>query len=408
MNKKVKILIILLILVMIILAFLCIYFNNVLEKSTDSSVAQLVSDTQTIEGEKLSSSIADESVIQTEGNGYLDLKDTVITKEGDTSSLRNSDAQGLNSAVLANEGTEMNIESITVTTNGSGSSAVSAYGEGATITIADSTLITEGERSRGLVATGGATIIGTNMIIETSGYKSSGIATDTGGGTVTLSDSEITTNGEDSAGIYSTGTIYVTNTQVTTLSAESIVIDGYNLADIDNCEIESYSKRGALLLYTGPAERQKTTAMLNIKNSTFTIHEGPVFYVTNTNAEIYLENTEIISEGDILLEVGVDKYGELGQEQPVENPTGGDVILTAQDQTLEGDITADSESSVNLILNNSTYTGCVNNENSAERIVIELDENSVWNLTGDCYIDELIQADGAVINYNGYNLYIDD
>ena len=105
------------------------------------------------------------------------------------------------------------------------------------------------------------------MKIQTNGYKSSAVATDTGGGKINISNSDIITNDEDSVAIYSTGTIVATKVNITTNKAEAVVIDGYNLADINNSDITTYKKRGALLIYTGPTQKQKTTGMLKIRNS---------------------------------------------------------------------------------------------------------------------------------------------
>lgn len=350
----------------------------------------------------------DETVINTKENGKLALENITIKKKGNTSNLRNSDSQGLNSAIRAEKDGCIEATKANILTKGKGSSAVVAYGKKAKININESEITTEGERSRGILATGGANIEAKNVKVTTNGYKSSGVATDTGSGNIKIHDSEIITNGKDSPGIYSTGIVIARNIKVKTNNSEAIVIDGYNLADFTNSKLESSKKRGALLIYTGPPAKQKIKGMLKMRNSTFSVNEGPAFYVTNTDGDIYLENVNLSIYDNKLLEVGVDKYRELGQEHPVENPRGGDVTLTAKNQQLLGEIEADSQSTVKVKLENSTYTGKINVQNMAKKIVVELDKDSIWNLTGDTYITELNASEEAKINNNGYTIhYID-
>lgn len=413
--------IIYIIIVIIIIIITCIIYGLIMSKEDNKKKSEIgkieeieINSIETINTEtkfsekEYETNKGDETAINTRENGKLTLENITIKKKGNTSNLRNSDAQGLNSAMHAEKDGNIEATKTNILTDGKGSSAVVAYGKKAKITINESEIITEGERARGILATGGANIEAKNVKITTNGYKSSGVATDTGSGNIKIHDSEIITNGKDSPGIYSTGIVIARNVKVKTNNSEAIVIDGYNLADFTNSKLESNKKRGALLIYTDPPAKQKIMGMLKMRNSTFSVNEGPAFYVTNTDGDIYLENVNLSIHDNKLLEVGVDEYGELGQEHPVENPRGGDVILTANNQQLLGEIEADSQSTVKMKLENSSYTGKINVQNKAKKIVVELDSNSIWNLTGDTYITELNASEGAKINNNGYTIhYID-
>ena len=58
--------------------------------------------------------------------------------------------------------------------------------------------------------------------------------------------------------------------------------------------------------------------------------------------------------------------------------------------------------------NASSYTGTINNENTAKTINISLDSSSSITLTGDSYITSLEDEDLSYsnINFNGYKLYV--
>ena len=58
--------------------------------------------------------------------------------------------------------------------------------------------------------------------------------------------------------------------------------------------------------------------------------------------------------------------------------------------------------------NGSTYSGTINNKNTAKTINISLDSSSSITLTGDSYITSLDNADStnSNINFNGYTLYV--
>lgn len=145
------------------------------------------------------------------------------------------------------------------------------------------------------------------------------------------------------------------------------------------------------------------------KNSTLTISSdsdyyksAPMFFVTNTDASINLTNTKLSYGSDILLSAkGTSEWGNSGSN-------GGNVTLTAKNQTLKGNITADKISTVTIKMTSSDYTGTINGDNSAEKISLTLDSNSKIKLTGDSYVTSLSDSDGSYsnIDLNGYTLYV--
>lgn len=88
---------------------------------------------------------------------------------------------------------------------------------------------------------------------------------------------------------------------------------------------------------------------------------------------------------------------------------GGNVTLNADSQILNGAINLDQLSTLTFNLKNgSTYTGQINNDQSAKSVKLTLDTSSKITLTGDTYVSSLEDADSTYsnINFNGYKLYV--
>ncbi len=93
---------------------------------------------------------------------------------------------------------------------------------------------------------------------------------------------------------------------------------------------------------------------------------------------------------------------------------GAQAEMTADAQTLEGDIVVDTISTFDLSLTNSSeFTGTINiidNEQDgtavSDNAVVYIDEDSTWTLTGDCPLTS-IDNDGT-IDFNGYTITLAD
>lgn len=398
--KKKKLVFGLISFIIIIAVVICFILLRKEKKVDNSSQATII-----IENESISNSNKDESVVNVDENSNASIKNSTIEKSGDSSDVTESDKKGLNSAILINILSTININDSKVTTNGIGSTGVASVGAGAIATIENSNIATSQDRSKGILASEKGRIIGSELNIETKGYKSSAVATDRGGGIINLEDSKINTQGEDSAGLYSTGDIIVENSTIESLQAEGAVIDGNGKIEIFASNLKSGKKRGVMIYYTGPMIGNKECGIFKMYEGSFEIQDGPAFYVTNTTAEIYLSNVKIVTTSGVFLDVSIDKYGELGQEGGYVESKGGNAKVYLTEQTVEGNITVDSQSTVELSLeNNSNFTGAINAENTGKSIKVVLDETSTWTLTGNSYITALDAAEGAKINTNGYKI----
>ena len=146
------------------------------------------------------------------------------------------------------------------------------------------------------------------------------------------------------------------------------------------------------------------TASFTAENSEITTNKGDTIFVTNTTAKISLSNNTIVNndEDGGFLRIQSGKWGNSGSN-------GGNVTLEATEQEISGDIFVDEISLLDMSLSdNSSYTGTINNSNSAKEINITLDSSSTIKLLGDSYITELKDDDTTYsnIDLNGYKLYV--
>lgn len=153
------------------------------------------------------------------------------------------------------------------------------------------------------------------------------------------------------------------------------------------------------------------TGTFTAKNSTLKIDSSsnyyksaPMFFITNTDAVINLENVKLdFGSGILISSKGTSEWGSSGSN-------GGNLTLNATSQELNGNIEADKISTLNLNLIKSTYKGTINGDNSAKEIVLKLDKDSKIVLTGDSYVTSLEDADTSYsnIDFNGYKLYVNE
>ena len=379
-----------------------------------------VTDTQTESGGTYDSTQSDVSPIQVSQGGSLTLSDAAVSKSGDTSNTENSEFYGLNAAILVKEASSAVLDGLTITTDAEGANAVFATGENADIQIRNSTISTSANSSRGLDATYGGSITAEQVTIQTQGSHSAALATDRGEGTVTASGSSLQTAGEGSPCIYSTGAITLSSSTGLATGSSIAVVEGKNSITVTDSDLTGYGigragggidDAGVMIYQSMSGDAGEGTGTFTAANSTLSIDpasdkyaSAPMFFVTNTDAEIHLTSTKLSFGSGILLNAAGND-GEWGTA----GSNGGNVTMTAEDQTLEGDITADSISTVSLTLSNSTLSSAVNGGNSAKSLSLTLDAGSTWNVTGTSYLTAFTNADADCSNIqsNGYTVYYD-
>lgn len=273
-----------------------------------------------------------------------------------SSSEENNNFYGLNSAVVCvGEGSEVIMENCNISTDAEGANAVFAANN-AKISIDTIKIDTSQNSSRGLYATYGGTIEAENVDISTKGAHCAPLATDRGGGTVTVTgeDNKLSTEGEGSPLIYSTGNISVSNASGNSSISQIFVIEGKNKVLIDNCDFSSDSQTDGAMIYqsmSGDAADEDAAsdiATTSIKNSKLTYNgAGKLFYITNTQTNVNIENCEFKNTADTLISAAAGRWG-------TENKNGGTATFSFKNTELSGTVSADSISSLEITSDKET------------------------------------------------------
>ena len=362
--------------------------------SYDYSSYSCTSINENLSGKTLSSTTSDQSVVYITQSGINIINSNLNKASGDSSNTENSEFYGVNAAVLVNGG-GLTMTDGTITTAAKGANAICATNNGK-VTISGTTITSTGSGSaRGLHATYGGKIEANKVNISTKGGSCATLATDRGEGTVTCTECTLSTAGAGSPLIYSTGDITISKTTGTATGAQAVVIEGKNTATIkesSNLKCNAMPNRktvdqcGVMLYQSMSGDAASGTSTFNCDKSTIEIQSSssvyssaPMFFITNTQAKINLEEcTFKYGSGVFLKAAGTSEWGSSGSN-------GGVVTLTLTNQDIEGDIIVDSISSLTINLVGSSIKGKINEANTAAKLAINLDSDSKITLTGNSY-----------------------
>ena len=379
----------------------CNTVNNVTSDDTSSAIS-----VQSVSEDGISNYNDGEHAIEVSGKTE-EYSNVTVTKTGSSSSGDEADFYGDNAAIFATEKATLTLKNITVNTDGTHANAVFSYGEGTTVNISNSTITTTGDCSGGLMTTGGGTMNASNLTIHTTGNSSAAIRSDRGGGTVTVDGGSYTTDGTGSPAIYSTADITVSNASLESTASQGVVVEGKNSVTLNDVQLVANNTTAnsdksnyyqAVMIYQSMSgDAAQGLAVFNMTGGSLTNKNGDVFFVNNTATTITLEVVNEDADG-VFLRAEAAGWGSEGSN-------GGKVNLYLKNQTLDGDITVDKVSALNLYMSSSTtYSGAVNSANAGE-VYVEIEKGSKWILTGDSYVSSLT-CDEDGIDLNGYTLYV--
>lgn len=378
--------------------------------------AYTLTDGEELNGGTYTSSNDDENAIRAEGEITATLNDVIVEKtEGSASSSDASSFYGLNAAILALDNAVLNIKGGSVTATTEGSNGVFAY-DGATIYIEDTKVSVSGGNSGGIEVAGGGTMYATNLTVDAT--VKAAIRSDRGGGTMAVDGGTYTTNGSSGApAIYSTADVTASNATLTAETSEAVVVEGLNSVTINNCDVtgnmegvygnESSENIHNVMLYQSMSgDAEVGTSSFTMTGGSLVSNNGDMFYITNTNSVITLNNVDLtLADGTYLIVIagndGSRGWGSAGSN-------GGTCEVNFNEETVSGDIMVDSISEMNLsISDRSSYTGAINSDGTAASVLsVTIDDTSTWTLSGDSYITEL-SGNTENIVLNGYTLYVD-
>ena len=370
------------------------------------------------DNETITTSTVDENAALVENGGTLKITNGKLQKSGDDTNGDNCNFYGINSILLTvGEKSKAYISNSALASDSEDSNAIFATDQ-AIVYSAQNSITTSKGSSRGLDATYGGTIIADDMTIQTTGDHSASLATDRGGGNISVTNSTLNTSGSGSPLIYSTGAIEVSGVTGTAEGSQIAGMEGFNHIKIYDSELSSTITdktasdpvANGVIIYqstsgdadTSTGERAQFQAVDSTLHSK--IESGAMFYVTNTSADILLSGTTLdfdSTKAKLLQIEGNDanNWGRAGSN-------GADVSFTGLGETLTGDISVDSISSLDLyLLDGTTYTGQILStanagstaDASAATITVNLDQDSTWVVTGDTTVFALNAEDGAQI-----------
>ena len=335
-----------------------------------------------------------------------------VTKTGNAEGDE-ADFFGENSAVFATDKATLDITDSLIETNGKHANAVFSYGEGTVVNISNSVIETQGDCSGGIMTTGKGTMNAENLTINTSGRSSAAIRSDRWGGTVTVSKGYYKTTGTGSPVVYSTADITVSDAYMESTASQGVVVEGRNSVTLNNDTLiaDNNTKNSdnsdyfqAVMIYQSMSgDAAFGTSSFTAGGGSITNKNGDIFFVTNTATEISLDGVEITNEDaeGVFLRAEAAGWGNVGSN-------GGKVNLNASSQIIDGVITVDDVSTLNLYLKDkSAFTGAINSSGQSGDVYVEIEDGSTWTLTADSYVSGLTVNEGSAIDLNGHKLCVD-
>jgi len=377
--------------------------DNTLEASEESSASDTETDEKSFDKDYTNNE-SEEHAISVSGE-EASYDNILVNKTGDSEGDE-SDFYGTNAAVYAENSGKLTITSSKIITDGAHANAVFSYGDGTVVNISDSTIETSSNNSGGIMVTGGGELNASNLQITTQGGSSAAIRSDRGGGTMNVDGGSYSSYGAGSPAIYSTANVTVKNATLYSDISQAVVVEGKNSVTLENVDAtgKNTNKNSdksdvyqAVMVYqsmSGDADEGKAT--FNMNGGSLTSLNGGMFFVTNTVADINLENVTLNYASDDLLRIEKAGWGNEGSN-------GGQVNFTASNQKLEGCINVDEISKLNLYLQDgASLEGAIISDGET---YVEIKDGATWKLTGDSSIKSLTCEEGS-IDLNGYTLTI--
>ena len=366
-----------------------------------------------VSDQEFTSDGTDENAILVQDGATVKLNKVTINRTSDDSTGGdNSSFYGVGASLLTTDGTTYISDSM-IESDAAGGAGLFAYGDG-TIYAADTMITTKQDTSGGVHVAGGGTLYGWNLTAETNGTSSAAVRSDRGGGTMVLDGGSYTSNGSDSPAVYCTADIAIHDADLTANGAEAVCIEGLNTLRLYDCNLTGSMTEDErndciwnVILYqsmSGDSEVGNSTFEMN--GGTLSAKEGGLFYTTNTESTITLNNVDIQQDGDsdfFLKCTGNNNQRGWGTE----NANGADCLFTAIDQEMNGDILWDSISNLNAYLTEGTvWTGSVQDDESSVTTTgdgtcnLTIDKDSTWIVTGDSTLTSLSNA-GTIKDADG-------
>ena len=382
-----------------------------------TAVNEYIEDT-TVSNETIESTGTDENAALISSGASVTLDNDTITRTSeDSKGGDNSSFYGVGAAVLATDGTAY-VKDGSVTTDAAGGAGLFAYGDG-TVYASGTTVKTTQDTSGGVHVAGGGALYGWDLDVETNGESSAAIRSDRGGGTMVIDGGNYVSNGVGSPAVYSTADIAVSNATLTANGSEAICIEGLNSIHLYDCDLtgnmsdlDQNDNTWTVILYqsmSGDSEVGNSTFQMD--GGSLTSENGGVFYTTNTESTITLNNVDINYNDDnefFLQCTGNTNQRGWGQA----GANGADCHFTGISQDMQGNVIWDSISDLDFYLTDgSSLTGAVVDDESYAGeggegyCNVYVSADSTWTVTGDSTVSSL-ENEGTIVDSNGKTVTI--
>ena len=382
------------------------------------AVSEYTEDT-VLEGEDIASEGTDENaVLVSASDAEVTVKDCTVTRRsGDSTGGDTSSFYGVGAALLATDGT-LSVSGTEIMTDAAGGAGVFAYGDG-TVYISDSTVNTQQNTSGGIHAAGGGTLYAWNLDVTTNGESAAAIRSDRGGGTMVIEGGRYTSNGLGSPAVYCTADISVKDAELTATGSEAICIEGLNTIRLYDCDLsgamtdqEQNDITWNVIVYQSMSgDSVEGNGTFQMTGGTLTAENGGMFYTTNTESTILLEDVSITYAKDnpfFLQATGNANARGWGSS----GSNGADCLFTAIRQEMEGNVIWDSISTLDFyMMDGSSLTGAIVDdetwagEGGSGYCSVVIDETSSWIVTGDSVVTSLANA-GTIMDEDGNSVTI--
>ena len=305
------------------------------------------------------------------------ISNATITKKWDAS-WDVADFYWTNAAVIAIKGIlELNNDNIS--TNWSYANAVFAYWDW-NILVSDSVIKTEDHNSWWIMVTWWWILTAKNLTVTTEWNSSAPIRSDRWWWTIDVDWWKYISNWVWSPVIYSTADITVNNAELIARKSEWAIVEWKNSITIINSTLidsntilnwQSSTYKNIFIYQSMSWDADEWTASFVTKDSKIITNNGDTIYVTNTNTNITLENTEIINNvWDFLRIEGAAWWKKWYNWWNVE--------LNLKNQDIEWNIIVDDISSLTMnLVEWSEFMWAINSDNESQNISVNLDSTSV-------------------------------
>ena len=248
----------------------------------------------------------------------------------------------------------------------------------------------------------------------TTGGSAAPIRSDRGGGTMVIDGGSYTSNGFGSPAVYCTADISINNAQLTATGSEAVCIEGLNTLRLYDSDLsgsmiddEQNDNTWTVIVYQSMSgDSEVGNGTFQMTGGSLTSGNGGIFYTTNTESTITLEDVEMnyADDSEFFLQCTGNSnargWGNAGNN-------GADCLFTGIAQQMQGDVIWDSISELDFYMTEgSVFTGAIvqdetwAGEGGDGYCNVVVSDDSEWIVTGDSRVN-VLSAGGSIIDETG-------